>query len=1429
MSIQIYAIPSGDSLQVPQPAPTSLDDLRAWIERAFNIPAEDQILLTNKGKPLRLQNFLTENEIFLFDRVLFSPTGTALDNVNLTPLPTPFNPEPFPDTLLDSKSLKAWQILFKERREWANDLLARCKALQQDAEGLLSQRIVVEHGIRLATTSIEGPIKSIEKKLSDFQNGLLETSRDTTAKANVIDVNLDKLNSVPALETFQKFFVQGPGKGTKRKSVGGTTTLAAFVDHKAAEVAVAESKEIFSRFGTQIHDFETSLKNLNAQLEELKRGLDVARSRSMIDAQHEPQKLVDEIEAIAKKISSDCETILGLRNEPKSTSQASRVALLHTKNLLPNLLECAKEMGELLRQTVEQKNAQVVRAADILQMVASVESQQGTLKDAVNSLRMSDQDWTIVDRITIVSDIPTIYGSLLIEAIRRHEWVDKMRRDSSNLAEEVAGYQEEEHRRRKKWLKSMKDIVPEHMDGAVLGLEINLHGEESAWPPASRKDLEEYLRSLQALPGLSEAIEFINEMIRELDKPTRQQVKRAKAFKNGSIHEAGFGKGSLLLRGEDEARVLKEVATKLEEELKSSKSRVRKLEDLLHRQSQLSRMSVTSVSPSQNGLYQEAGPVPEFPDRTASASPRPPEAGSRRPSMASRRFSNQPSEDKVSARRVVQLEAQLAEQKLARTALEKDLQDKDIEIQTIWTQLEEATSTKKDIMENMESKQKEFGDERKALEDEIEKLKLKVEEADDEMDRLLGSRDNERNGSERRIDEVMAELDQARRDSTARVRSLEDKLKDQRSDTDRRDNEVKEYLTNILSALSPNVDAPLDFTKLMRELEETAHQSAEQAKELTQAVALARSENDSIQSSLDSQKAEVSSLAMKLDSRESDITKAQEDLAAERAKAASIEAQLEEERTHLQDLRAKFTDGETGSESLRQRLAEEEAKVTDLGSKLAEAKSHINSLDVGLISLQSRHRALEASSRTATTRLDERAQRAKEITHRLYKQNDRLFGLLETLGFAVIYEKDSMTIQRASKISNSSVLGEQSTLLHVQQSASTPAKKLLADLSDLSSLLWMEKESPKEEESKFTEFVGKIDQFNLDTFCEAIAKRMRDIEHTARKWQREARAYRDKSRKYQSDSHEKIAYRGFKEGDLALFLPTRNQITRPWAAFNVGAPHYFLREQDGHRLANKDWLVARITKVEERIVDLSKTVGSTRAADGRSIGETSEGGASIDDDNPFDLSDGLRWYMLDAQEEKAGAPSTPGLGKATVSAANVDAQGSIRMLKKKPGEADEVSRQLSKSLDSRRSSVNSKKSGQLAPALGIRKPGSDEALADTPENASSPPKSLGIMGHLRSTSQASSLRNVQNSAPSEGQATNQNHEEEGQPAESHTPTSPLAEEPTPSPSKSRMSPSRTNSGGPVESPSKARGRSKGGLWDSLWQFDLSLESGSKKK
>jgi autophagy-related protein 11 len=1193
-----------------------------------------------------------------------------------------------------------------------------------------AEQATIEKGTQVAVGNHDAHIKVLEQKYQAAKEWFDGVEKEAGDNLRSLDADFEQLRTVIANLQFTRFLSKEMRPSqytyTKRKEYQSLQNL---LDIEAVRQATDTSKRVRESFGKHMDSMSTQLEKIGSDYNELLSAVGQSQSRSVVDDSEEPARLYNEIDAVAKKVESDYEHVMGLEAKQKSVAQVSKMALLHTRNFLPAIHEYSVEMSDLVRRAVEQKNSAIRNSVESMRSIANIESVIASMGADLEQISIPQEGVAAFELISLVSRLPYIYGTLLVEAVRRREWMERMQKDTSSLAEEMATFQEEEERRRKRWLKPIADVVNlDAVQGGSLGFEMNVQPEKTVWPEVTRDELQEYLKDLQRLEGQDAEAEAFAQAIKELDRPTKQQVKRAKNFKMGSVHEPAFGKGShLMIRGDDELRILKEGNTKLEDELKSYKNRVRRLEDIMYRQSAASRLSTGGAPP---GFAIPSPGDPSTPTMEA-ASPRPQDELSRRSSISSnRRFStNAGQEDK---RRIVRLEQELAIEKEARAKLEKDAQARRDEDADQQRRFEEAMSTKNNIMENMRAQQKEFADERRSLEDEIRSYKTKIEEAEDELDRVLGSRDNERTGVDARVQELVSELEQARREaaeqssrSAGRIEALEAELTDHKAIK----TQGLDSLTAAFGHLSPGTSIPDDHSALIAQLEDLAVRSLNHQKELEQAVAMAKSDNESAHAKVEEQERDFRA---KLEEHGKEVASVQEELDAEKAKVASITAELEEERGHLHDLRTKFAEGETGSEALRKRVIDEEAKVGRLQIELAEKSSHANSLDVELMRVEKKLRKLEEAD---SSRTHQRMQRAKDLSQRLYTQHERLIRLLEALGFVITHEDGEMVLQRASKLGSSTVMTDTSAGL--SRSTTTPSpiplKRFLEDVGDLHFLQWIEATSPEEEDQRYHELVDKLQLFNIETFSDAVAKRMRDMEHTARKWQKEARAYRDKAHRFQADAHEKIAYRSFKEGDLALFLPTRNNAHRPWAAFNVGAPHFFLREQDSHRLAGKEWLVARISKVEERVVDLSKTLdgGPRSSLDGRSI--ASSNAVSFEDDNPFELSDGLRWYLLDATEEKAMAPGTPGIkGAVTVKSSLETGQGEMQKAKKKS--SMDPATQLGKSLDSRRSSGTSRKS---VPIIGAR--GSAEALSpaehpdsNTATRGASPAGAHGP-SHLRET------------------------------------------------------------------------------------------------
>lgn len=1253
-----------------------------------------------------------QKDIFVYDRRIAQPSssGASRTSESQIPMPPKYMPSKPPDTIADQNDLQAWKDLFKARRTWALKIVDECAAMSQQSVERFNESAVITRGIDAAVFNLEKHVKALDVRNADTQRWSRELQEEHELAGADWDGSVTRLRSLPATNEMISFIT-----GRDSRSHSRNPTLEDLVD-------VDEVK----RAAKLVHNFHTKLSKDSAAVgqkvdlilkntDELFEKVETNPARSMTMKRSEPVQLMEDIEAIARKVSSDYDSVLGYSNTAKNISQASRSALLHTKNYLPNLAKRALEMESILRSATEARNTNGTNSLECMRDIAALTAMVSEANIRFQSMDVDAEHEDALQMLGTTNALPTTYASFLAESIRRREWNEKVRSDSSTLANEMAAFQDEEGRRRRKWQKATGSILwGDKVERNVMGLEVNLHGEDEEWPQATRQDLDELLEVLRIQAPKSKLVVDITKIVTDLNNPTKQQSKRAKAFKAGSIHEAALGRSALLVRGDDDLiRVLQDDKQKVENKLKTAESRVRRLEDLLHRHTQVSRNSTGNV-------FQVPGnPSPDA-QSTANplASPRLPDDLSRRSSVSSRRFSaNQGADEKAFQQKLLSAEAELIAEREKVSGLEKEISSRKNTVDNLKSQVEEANSMKQDLMANFDAQQREFIEERKSLEDEIKRLKAKLEEIEDEMDRYLGSRENERITVDERVKAIQDEFDKYRKETTAETQKTQGQVDFLRNDAklQRETNEALQRqlqkLTNenrelearaekaelladeqlkalqdVHSQLRPSKPLPDTLPALTELLFTLAGDLVAELGSVKSDATIARSDRDEAQAAITELKSELEQVEENLAKEEAESLHLRESLDAEKAKFTALEAELTDERSQLSTLRTKIADGETGSEALRSRLEEEEQKVTTMSEDLAARLSRIGSLEEERRTFQDKHEFMEKKHEQLVSRFEARTLRAKDLTQRVYAQNDRLCRLLERLSYSVTRENGTMTIQRLPRPEKSNANDSSDPGSSLRKSISgAVTRKAMVDSGDLDLLYWMHNEDSEIESEKYDAYLSAIGSFDVESFCEVLTRRIKDLEYTAKKYLRDGRNYRDKSHAAQKEAHEKIAFKRFKEGDLALFLPTRNQATGAWAAFNVGAPHYFLKEQDSHKLRTRDWLLARIHKIEDRVVDLSKSM--TQSA------TKSFGSDSIDDDNPFELSDGLRWYLIDASEEKPGAPSTPGLGKSTVASANIDAQGSVlRRSKKNSNEGVQgLNKTLSKSLDSRRSSSNSKK------------------------------------------------------------------------------------------------------------------------------------------
>ena len=1251
----------------------------------------------------------------------------------------------------------------------ARELVERAKKLDVEIG-------TVKRSSAIAVENVKQHVGSLSPKYEEAKTWAKNVQYDQTYILDNWDRCLDKFQYLPAMKELGSC-LHGVRVSETGGSISGNAglTLKDFEDHTANKRSVRIANDAARRFAERVDDLENLFEDVAHDADEIVTNFGQDMTLSDSDIGNQAGSLMEEVEVVAKKISTDFEHVSHLPDTEKSIKELFKTASLHTRNFLPALQQTLADIHQLLLRTAERKNNIMAAAVQYMQKVSIIESTIAQVHSQLADLDVDDNDGQAFEVLDLVMKLPSTYGSLLIECVRRREWAEKVTSDSSVLLEEVATIKDEEAKRRNKWAKSMGDTV--HMssvDDMAIGIDINLKSRKDDWPSVSRENVEEFLSALRAAGDFQETIQAMEDLKKGLDMPTKQQIKRAKAFKNGSMHDATPGSQSLLLRRNDDVvRSLESDKSKLEDRVKSYESRVRKLEDLLHRQTQTSRPpSSHTVAP---GLgfgpeRQTSSPVPNLTTPITKVQDIP----SRASSVSSRKVvATNESEEKALSQRVVALESELAvmqQQAASNVKTEDELR----------SQVQEAISTKEDLLSNMEAQQREFDTERRLIEGENGKLKIRLEEFEDEMDKMLESREHDP-----RVQQLEKELEKVRKDCAVdvekaqgqveflkndytmqrekannlerQVRDLDEEVADLSTRLQKRDLSAAtnhRSLRTVMSRLSKDSVAPADLDSLVETVEELSKQSQEHLAEIEMALATVRAENITLDAKVGSHTDEIHELKEKISAGDIEVFSLREDIAKHKRDHASLQSELETERNEHSQLRSRFAAGETDAASLRTLIGEKETAIASLNGRIAgaeadsqrlervvaDSKAHAATLqaasDERVANLQAQATSLskfEKAHNALASDIADRTKRAEEVSARLYTLKNTMGRVLEQVGYSVTKQDDTLTIQRVSKATTSStVLTDGSSSM--MRSVSTPApSKSFFDTTSSSSLTNWPSSSRTSQPADFANFMSDISSLPLEAFSEAIIKRVKDADHTSRKYVKEARAYREKYRRIQSETHDKITIRAFKEGDLVLFLPTRNQATGAWAAFNIGYPHYFLREQESHRLPGRDWLLARISKIESRVVDLSKSINGLRPQNSVGGGDTaSDGGVSIDDENPFELSDGLRWYLMDATEEKLGAPMTIGSSKSTVAAANVDAQGSMgNNQKKTTGDGEgEATVKLRGSLDSRRSSTNSKAS---IPATGNARPSTatslEERLAASKGSPENLPESLKPLPH----------------------------------------------------------------------------------------------------
>ena len=273
------------------------------------------------------------------------------------------------------------------RRSWALKLVDDCASMSDTTQQRYSEIDVITRSVGAAVANLQTHVQTLDQRCADARNWASEVSKDHQSLINNWEGSLTQLRSLPATAPMVRFIVgHDPRRGKSH------ACLEDLVDVEEVKRASEVALKAANHFKRNVSDLGRVMDQLVSGTDQVSDKADNGVAKSASQRSAESIQLIEDIEAIAKKVNSDYESILGYPNNPKSVSQASKSALLHTKNFLPNLRKRSLEMDEILRYATSIRNQAAVESVEIMQAIADLNSMCNEVSGRMESLEVSNED-----------------------------------------------------------------------------------------------------------------------------------------------------------------------------------------------------------------------------------------------------------------------------------------------------------------------------------------------------------------------------------------------------------------------------------------------------------------------------------------------------------------------------------------------------------------------------------------------------------------------------------------------------------------------------------------------------------------------------------------------------------------------------------------------------------------------------------------------------------------------------------------------------------------------------------------------------------------------------------------------------------------------------------------------------------------------------
>jgi Chromosome segregation ATPases len=1219
----IYNSHNGESIKIPKPIRFhTLSEFKSFLINSFGIDHLDNLfLLTSFGiKPnFHLLNEL--NDVFIYDKRLFS---ADVENEVLKSYEEAQYQRDSPQKAVlnqNDKSIREMTNNLKINYNWTRSTLRDCLKTEENNKELTREINIVFTSLNLIFQFGTNFINEIEKNFNNYLNYIKLINFKTLHKSWTDHfINLGK---------FPTFTIKD--HPIQLASFVNTKQLKKSSDYVALNLPAIVQK--FNSMSDVINNVGDEKVAIDRQIEKL-------RNESISEFKDRKSNyLITQIQDRCKQISNDVEMM--------TNSTSVNIPSIY-KNHLSSSQEIFEMVVQIYNYNIKLSEFKMKLFHDSLNIFRNIADLQMRMVNIKNELKiMTTPNETnettplsfetintikkYEDYLSLTIDLPLLFGFMLIEKRRQFEWYDFYSKGVvSNVSEQLSTIIDHEKLFRKIWLKKFGNFLymlnDEPMTVTLPNIDVtlvgNMHDNFNVLKDlkVEREDITKYIATLESTNTSKNFATVLNKNFKDLVRSTNNMKKITKMISSLSTFTSIQSEEKLkIIQRDDDIENEADFDLNL---IKGLKSRIKKLENLLHQQEykKLTSWPVVRNGNTDNRISLIMEPV----KNDTRVQPSPTLLLQRRNTTANAKSPNQSNV----------LDTSGIDKHLDNIRLKKE----NGEISNENNRLIEENRLLVEENQKLVDKNRNLADRSSGLEDKNEDMLKEMKSKDD----------------------LIASL-------TLQIETLH---KQHEIDVGEHESEYNKQTERLKASLKKNEILESEIKKANEQF--VSFKSANQS---------TSTEVSSLQSKLDSTESKVTSLQSKLDSSESKITSLQEHLAKFTELNTNSSQEISSLNKTISSLRGELNDAVVMKNDLLSNMSSKETSFTQerisleneikkLHAKVDEiTEDYENLMELTQIKQGRNDVLINDLNNIIISLLND----IKKVMENVYEYFLEFCFVLESMGLLLIKDNSTYKITRVKGLRAKK--GEDNDILIIY--TDMPSSKVIEEIAknmdwvnamDLNSILAEKsQDSPEiktsadtsietsaDEESKLTEqslklkslfdnhfnaekspfkeFVTKISfkdhvQLQEDSisstrfFLNAISKRFRDVEGFAKRQTKDNKLKQQEIIKLTNYLHSKITMNGFQKNDLVLFLPTRidraNEVFedfQPWAAFNIGAPHYFLKVENEQDFREKDWMVGRLKEISENKVT-EENVGDREA-------------------NPFQLSVGVTWFLVEATEQK---------------------------------------------------------------------------------------------------------------------------------------------------------------------------------------------------